>query len=156
MWPSGTAWRWNSEPDVTKVQRLAAFTERAAWEEVSEAAREQLRIRVLDSLGCGIYGAIKPHSQTAMKGILSADDSKRCGLWGTRERASAPHAALLNGTFVQGFELDDIHRRGAMHVGSTTLPAIVALSEIQGGMSGKRFLTASLRASVVIERPLGG
>jgi 2-methylcitrate dehydratase PrpD len=31
-----------------------------------------------------------------------------------------------------------------MHVGSTTLPAVVALSELRGGMSGKRFLTAAV------------
>jgi 2-methylcitrate dehydratase PrpD len=130
--------------DNRYTRRIAQFVSGLTYDKIPAEVRHRIKLLILDSLGCGIYGAIKPHSQIAMKGILSADDSKRCGLWGTRERASAPHAALLNGTFVQGFELDDIHRRGAMHVGSTTLPAIVALSEIQGGMSGKRFLTAAV------------
>ncbi len=41
-------------------------------------------------------------------------------------RLSAPHAALVNGTQVQGFELDDVHRHGVLHVGAVTLPALFA------------------------------
>ena len=72
------------------------------------------------------------------------DSNGKCGIWGTNKRMSAPHAALLNGTFIQGFEIDDIHRKGAMHIGSTTLPAITAIAEIRPGMSGKRYLTAAV------------
>ncbi len=36
---------------------------------------------------------------------------------------SSPHAALVNGTQVQGFELDDVHRKAVLHVGAVTLPA---------------------------------
>ena len=43
------------------------------------------------------------------------------GFAGTRQKLSAPHAALVNGTQVQGFELDDVHRQGVLHVGAVTL-----------------------------------
>ncbi|NIV37198.1 MAG: MmgE/PrpD family protein, partial [Anaerolineae bacterium] len=43
---------------VTEVERLAAFVVRAAYEDLSQEARRELKARVLDALGCGI-GALK-------------------------------------------------------------------------------------------------
>ena len=39
---------------MTEVERLAEFVVRASYDDLSEAARDQLKIRVLDSLGCAI------------------------------------------------------------------------------------------------------
>jgi aconitate decarboxylase len=65
-------------------------------------------------------------------------------VWGTSLRLSALHAALVNGTLVQGFELDDVHRVGVMHVGAVTLPPLIAIAEIRPGLSGRDFLTAAV------------
>src|SRR5438105_3512386 len=66
---------------------------------------------------------------------------------GTPHRLSAPHAALANGTQVQGFELDDVHRAGVLHVGAVVLPALLAVAELERGaarkLSGKEFLAAA-------------
>jgi 2-methylcitrate dehydratase PrpD len=43
---------------------------------------------------------------------------------------------------VQGFELDDVHRVGVLHVGAVTLPALLAIAECHRPMSGKEFLAA--------------
>ena len=132
------------QADNKYSRKVAQFISGLSYDKIPEHVRQRIKLLILDSLGCGIYGAIKEHSQIATKGITLVDNSQNCGVWGTKIRASAPNAALLNGTFVQGFELDDIHRKGAMHVGSTTLPAIVALSEVKSGMTGKGFLTAAV------------
>jgi 2-methylcitrate dehydratase len=39
---------------MTEVDRLAAFVTRACYGAISERGRLQLKIRVLDSLGCAI------------------------------------------------------------------------------------------------------
>ena len=39
---------------MTQVERLAAFVVRAAYEDLSQEARQQLKIRTLDALGCAI------------------------------------------------------------------------------------------------------
>jgi 2-methylcitrate dehydratase PrpD len=65
-------------------------------------------------------------------------------VWGTARRLSAPHAALANGTQVQSFELDDVHRAGVLHVGAVVLPALLALTEKWRPMSGREFLTAAV------------
>ena len=132
------------QADNRYSRKIAQFVSGLTYEKIPAEVRQRVKLLILDSLGCGIYGSVKEHSKLAIKGITAMDNSDLCGIWGTSQRVSGPHAALLNGTLVQGFELDDIHRKGAMHVGSTTLPAIVALAEMRGGMPGKRFLTAAV------------
>src|SRR3984957_18527505 len=72
------------------------------------------------------------------------DQTKACAVWGTDRRLSAPHAALVNGTLVQSFELDDVHRAGVLHVGAVTLPALFAVVDMRPGMSGRDFLRAAV------------
>src|SRR5260370_10947962 len=57
---------------------------------------------------------------------------------------SSPHAALVNGTQVQGFELDDVHRQGVLHVGAVTLPGLIAVAESHAALSGRELLTAAV------------
>jgi 2-methylcitrate dehydratase PrpD len=57
---------------------------------------------------------------------------------------SSTNAALVNGTAVQAFELDDVHRVGVLHVGAVTLPAVLAVAELRQGMTGRDFLTAAV------------
>ena len=73
-----------------------------------------------------------------MRTLQQLDSSTSCGVWGTSLRLSAPHAALVNGTLVHGFELDDIHRLGVMHVGAVTLPSLMAVDGNQTGNERSR------------------
>jgi 2-methylcitrate dehydratase PrpD len=50
----------------------------------------------------------------------------------------------MNGTSVQGFELDDVHRHGVLHVGAVTLPALIAVAENHTRLSGREFLAAAV------------
>ena len=70
------------------------------------------------------------------------DASRDCAVWGTAFRLSSLNATLCNGTQVQGFELDDVHREAVMHPASVVLPPLMALTETRHGISGKDFLTA--------------
>ncbi|HEX3938011.1 MAG TPA: MmgE/PrpD family protein, partial [Xanthobacteraceae bacterium] len=72
------------------------------------------------------------------------DASRTASIWGTNARLSSPHAALANGTQVQGFELDDVHRKAVLHVGAVTLPALIAVAESHVQLSGRDFLTAAV------------
>src|SRR5205807_9303038 len=98
---------------------------------------------ILDSLGCALYGAHLEWCRILRATLESVDSDRSCALWGTRERLSAPHAALVNGTQVQSFELDDVHRAGVLHGGAVTLPPLVALAELRPGMSGRNLLRAA-------------
>ncbi len=43
---------------MTHVEQLAAFVVQMRYEDVSEQARQQLKIRILDALGCAL-GALE-------------------------------------------------------------------------------------------------
>src|SRR3954467_1324851 len=123
-----------------QTQGLAELISGLTYEQIPAEVRERLKLLILDALGCALYGAELEWCRILRRTVADKDDS--CAVWGTKERLSAPHAALVNGTQVQSFELDDVHRAGVLHVGAVVLPALVAIAE-RGVMSGREFLTAA-------------
>ncbi|PAU75572.1 MmgE/PrpD family protein [Halomonas salipaludis] len=134
----------HSPADNVHTRNIANFVSNLRYEDIPEEVRQRIKLLILDSLGCGLYGTDLPWAKI-LKETLSAVDSSSDGasLWGTNKRLSAPHAALVNGTQVQGFELDDVHRQGVLHVGAVTLPALIAVTE-KAQLSGRDFLTAAV------------
>ena len=104
----------------------------------------RIKLLILDSLGCAVFGADLPWSRILIDTLTAVDTTAGCAVWGTGRRLSAPHAALVNGTLVQSFELDDVHRVGVMHVGAVTLPGVLAVAELQPAMSGRDLLVAAV------------
>ena len=123
---------------------VAEFVSGLRYEAIPREVRERAKLLVLDSLGCALYGAHLQWCRILQRTLKKLDSSSACGVWGTAQRLSAPHAALANGTQVQGFELDDVHREGVLHVGAVVLPALAAVAELRRGMSGREFLTAAV------------
>ncbi|MBV8942736.1 MAG: MmgE/PrpD family protein [Solirubrobacterales bacterium] len=95
----------NQRPS-TSVQRLARFACAARFEQISEEGREQLKLRILDSLGCalGALGADVPemvHDQVAELG-----GNPLATLIGS-ERTAPDRAALYNGALVRYLDFND-------------------------------------------------
>jgi 2-methylcitrate dehydratase PrpD len=122
---------------------IAEFVANLQYEAIPEEVRHRLKLLMLDSLGCALYGADLEWSRILQDKLSAIDTTRSCAIWGTNKKLSAPHAALVNGTQVQGFELDDVHRAGVLHVGAVVLPALIPLAEMKPGMSGREFLTAA-------------
>jgi aconitate decarboxylase len=123
---------------------IAAFVSSLRYEAIPAPVLERIKLLMLDSLGCALFGAELPWSRMLMDTLAETDGSGACTVWGTGRRLSAPHAALVNGTLVQGFELDDVHRVGVLHVGAVTLPGLLAVAEMRPGLSGRDLLTAAV------------
>ena len=128
------------------TQGIAAFVSGLRFERIPREVIERIKLLILDSLGCAMYGVDLEWSRILMNTLRQIDNSTACSVWGSSLRLSAPHATLVNGTLVQGFELDDVHRVGIMHVGSVSLPPLFAVAEIRKGLSGHDFLTAAVAA----------
>src|SRR5687767_6390859 len=123
---------------------MASFVSRLRYEDIPAEVISRIKLLLIDSLGCGIYGSVPAHSKILIKALTKLDTTAACSIWGTPHRVSAPHAALVNGSMVQGFELDSMHSRAIMHIGSETIPALVAVAELKSGISGKKFLAAAV------------
>src|SRR5436305_12172572 len=119
----------HARADNRYTRGLAEFVSGLRYERIPEEVRKRLELLMLDSLGCALFGAGLEWSRILRRTLAAVDTSLGSILWGTAERLSAPHAALVNGTAVQGFELDDVHRQGVLHVGAVTLPALFAAVE---------------------------
>jgi len=130
--------------DNPYTRGIAEFVSGLTYDAIPDEVRQRIKLLILDSLGCGLYGANLPWSRILMDTLAAGDSSDASGVWGTDLRLSPPHAALVNGTMVQGFELDDVHREGVLHVGAVTLPALMAVVESKSGMSGREFLTSAV------------
>ncbi|MEA2947160.1 MAG: aconitate decarboxylase, partial [Alphaproteobacteria bacterium] len=130
--------------DNVHTRKIAEFVSSLSYEAIPADVRERIKLLILDSLGCAIYGADLEWSRILQASLEAVDATRTTSVWGTKIRLSSPHAALLNGTQVQGFELDDVHRQGVLHVGAVTLPGLVAVAESHAGLSGREFLAAAV------------
>ncbi len=130
--------------DNPYTRGIAEFVSGLRYEAIPREVIERMRLLILDGLGCGIYGAHLEWSCILRERLTLLDDTRKCAVWGTAAKLSAPHATLVNGTQVQGFELDDMHHTGILHSGAVVLPALIASAEIRPGMSGREFLTSAV------------
>jgi aconitate decarboxylase len=130
--------------DNPYTKGISAFVAGLTYERIPADVIARIKLLILDSLGCALYGTELPWSRILLTTLGSLDQTKACTVWGTTRRLSAPHAALVNGTLIQSFELDDVHRAGVLHVGAVTLPALVAVAELRPGMTGRDFLRAAV------------
>ena len=129
--------------DNRYTRGIAEFVSGLRYDAIPREVRERAKLLMLDALGCALYGAHLEWCRILQRTLARLDRSRTCAVWGTPRRLSAPHAALVNGTQVQGFELDDVHRQGVLHVGAVVLPALVAVSELRR-MSGREFLVSAI------------
>ena len=125
----------------THTRAIAEFVSGLTYEQIPAEVRERIKLLILDSLGCAIYGANLEWCRILQDTLGELDATRTTSVWGTGLRLSSPHAALVNGTQVQGFELDDVHRDGVLHVGAVTLPALIAVGgKPRAISSGRDFL----------------
>jgi 2-methylcitrate dehydratase len=127
--------------ELSRSEELAAFVERAGWEDLSPAAREALKIRVLDSLGCA-FGALSGEPvRMIRRDIEEFGGNPLCTLIGGG-KTSPDRAAFCNGTLVRYLDFNDSYLApGETCHPSDNLGAVLAASEYAQA-SGRQFLTA--------------
>src|SRR6202142_59972 len=130
--------------DNPHTRAIAQFIAQLRYEDIPAEVIARIKLLILDSLGCALYGSALEWSRILRATLGKLDVTKACHVWGTSELLSAPHAAMVNGTLIKSFELDDVHRQGVLHVGAVTLPPLLAVTEIRPGLSGRDFLKSTM------------
>src|ERR1700761_3062891 len=126
------------------TRKIAEFVSGLSYKQIPAEVRERIKLLILDSLGCAIYGANLEWCRILRGTLENLDATRTTSIWGSNAKLSSDHAALVNGTQVQGFELDDVHRKAVLHVGAVTLPGVIAIAESHAQLSGKDLLTAAV------------
>ncbi len=142
----------NQNTDNKYTRGIADFVSGLTFEAIPAEVRQRVKLLTLDALGCGLYAAHLEWSRIMQRTLAALDRTAECCVWGTNQRLSAPHAALVNGTQLQGFEIDDGHRRGVLHPASVIFPALVAVCESRPGINGREFMTAAVAGYEIAPR----
>jgi 2-methylcitrate dehydratase len=126
---------------MTEVERLAEFAVRASYDDLSEAARDQLKIRVLDSLGCAI-GAMDAAPVRLVRGqVAEFNPSGACTLIGGGQ-APPDRATFYNGALVRYLDYNDAYlAKGESCHPSDNVSAVLAATEYASG-SGRDLMVA--------------
>jgi 2-methylcitrate dehydratase PrpD len=111
--------------------RLATWVADLTLDQVPQHVVERAKHLLLDGLGCALVGAQLPWSRVATNAVLGLESHGETVVIGTGHLISAPAAAVLNGTFIQGFELDDFHPLAPLHSCSLLIPALLSTASVR-------------------------
>jgi len=126
---------------MTEAERLAEFAVRASYDDLSEAARDQLKIRVLDSLGCAIGAMGAEPVQLVHDEVAEFGPSGACTLIGGG-RTAPDRAAFYNGALVRYLDYNDGYlAKGESCHPSDNLSAVLAACEY-ADRSGRDLMVA--------------
>jgi 2-methylcitrate dehydratase len=126
---------------MTHAEQLAGFAVRASYDDLSEAARRELKIRVLDAIGCALGALGGPPLRLIREQIDDFGAAAHCTLIGGG--ATAPdRAALYNTALIRYLDFSDAYLApGETCHPSDSLGAVLAAAEYASG-SGRDLLTA--------------
>jgi 2-methylcitrate dehydratase len=126
---------------TTAVENLARFVVARSWSDLSVSARDELKIRVLDSLGCA-FGALEAPPVEAVRAKLQEFSGRPlCALIGGG-RTAPDRAALYNGALVRYLDFNDSYfAPGETCHPSDNLAPVLAAAEYANA-SGRDLLTA--------------
>jgi 2-methylcitrate dehydratase len=126
---------------MTQVEQLAAFVEQTKYEKLSAEARQQLKIRILDALGCA-FGALEGPPIKMLQAQLEDFGGKPLVTLIGDGKTAPDRAALYNSALVRYLDYNDsyIAKNETCHP-SDNLGAVLAASEY-AQRNGREFLTA--------------
>ena len=126
---------------MTQVEQLARFAVQARYEDLSQQARQELKIRVLDALGCAIGALDGPPLAMLRTDLQDFGGNPLVTLIGGGKTAP-DRAAFYNAALVRYLDYNDSFlARGETCHPSDNLGAVLAAGEY-AGKGGKDFLTA--------------
>ena len=132
-----------SDPDGP-TGKLAHWVAELDYADIPTTVVERAKYLLLDGLGCALIGAGLPWSRVATDGVLALEGDGNAVVIGTGQTTSAPASAVLNGTFIQGFELDDFHPLAPLHSCSLLIPALLSTATTRSTpTTGAEFLLAA-------------
>ena len=125
--------------------RLVTWIHDLTWDDVPAAVRARAAHLLLDGLGCALVGAQLPWSRLATEAVLGVEGGGDAVVIGTGRTTTPSGAALLNSTYIQGFELDDFHPLAPLHSASLLVPSLLATASHTGQpVSGRDLLLAAI------------
>lgn len=112
------------------------------YEHLPDAAVSAAKQAIEDSLACAIIGSRADGAAELWTAQNFSPQSGSACVWGRGTRAHPLVAAMQNGHQLHALEYASVHERATVHAMSAILPAVMAFADRDGGVSGKRLITA--------------
>ncbi|KAL9122903.1 MAG: hypothetical protein Q9187_000554, partial [Circinaria calcarea] len=109
--------------------KLCNWVHSVTLDSVPSEVQIRAKYLILDGLTGAIVGAHLPWSEIAAEAVLGMEGAGSCNVIGWEKKIGPLAAALLNSTFIQGFEIDDYHSVAPLHSNAILLPALFAAAE---------------------------
>ncbi|PVH85958.1 2-methylcitrate dehydratase PrpD [Cadophora sp. DSE1049] len=105
--------------------QLCSWLSSLKLSDIPEPIKTRAKYLLLDGVGCALVGAHLPWSEKAAKVHFDLEPvGGTCDVFGWEKKITPLSAALVNGTFIQGFELDDWHSEAPLHSNAVIIPAL--------------------------------
>jgi 2-methylcitrate dehydratase PrpD len=124
---------------MTLASELAGFTAGLSFDDLPEHIVEAAKIRILDTIGSGIWGRHEGGSGGLMSLVDELGGNAEASVWGEKIKIPAIWAAFING--FSSFYVADTDRFCGSHGGAVVVPSAMALAE-RRNVSGKQLITA--------------
>src|SRR5215471_3940590 len=133
--------------------QLAAHTAKVRYENIPPEAIEKAKDCILDQIGVELIGSTLDWNKIAYRYVAEMGGRGESTIVNYGTKVPMLDAALVNATFGQGCELDDVGFAAGGHLGAATVPTALAVCEKQRS-SGKDFLAAVVVGCDVMYRLL--
>jgi 2-methylcitrate dehydratase PrpD len=139
----------------THSRDLFEFISDFSTREAAPALLHAASNRLMDTLGCALYGGGQEWTQILLKTVSHCQG--RATAFGGKTTLPAEAAALCNGTAAHGFELDDVLNDALAHPGAVVVPAVLAVAEEEniGGANLLKAIVAGYEVMGRLGRALG-
>jgi 2-methylcitrate dehydratase len=126
------------------VEELADWTSALRVDDIPEAAVQQSKLLLLDTIGCGYAALGEPSARSVIDAMAESGGAAQCTVIGSPVRTSAPNAVLLNGSLIRILDLNDYVNTKSGQIGghpSDNIPVALAAGEL-AGCSGAEIVAA--------------
>ncbi|MFN8682371.1 MmgE/PrpD family protein [Paracoccus sp. P2] len=121
---------------------FARFAAETRFADLPAGAVEAAKKSILDTLGVMLGASgMEPAVRPILDLVTEAGGKAEATVMGLGGRLPAPAAAFANGTLAHGLDYDSQTPWGA-HPDSSLVPALLALAERKGGVTGEELITA--------------
>jgi 2-methylcitrate dehydratase PrpD len=126
---------------MTIERQLAAFIRNIRANEAPADVVRTAKQVILTVFGTALAGAGEDGVASLRSVLVQRGGQPEATTWVFGDKVPASSAALLNGTMARALDYCDAMKPG-LHLGSSVVPAALAVGELRGGCSGAEFLAA--------------
>lgn len=134
----------NSERQAARdaVFDLVDYTIRMDYDRLPAGVADATVRQILDTLGVALAAEGQPGARELQDFAVEMGGRPEAQIWGTEHRLPAHDAARVNATRSHSLDYDDTHGPSLLHPAVITVPAALAVAELNGTTSGRDVITA--------------